>query len=361
MKKLLCFAAILFYMGGLMEIVAQGPVEQGANDGSGGVLTSEQEVLCLIAAFTARGDIPALEQALNKGFDAGLTINEAREAIVQLYAYCGFPRCLNGLSAVGRVLDERGKQGKTAIPGRNNTLIPDSKTSYDIGSENQRALFNFPQGERLTRNAPSDQIVNYYLRAHLFGDIFARDILDWPTRELVTISALSAMTGVEGQLNGHRMGGLSAGLTQKQVNAIGTVVQKALSTGNGQRIIRRSDMTARPGGNENFTGDVAVRFIYMPDSESNVSAAYVTFEPGARTNWHIHERGQRMIIMEGVCWTQNEGGQKIIANTGDVIICPAGVKHWHGASPDSRMAHLVLTGGGVQWLEKVSDEQYSGN
>jgi alkylhydroperoxidase/carboxymuconolactone decarboxylase family protein YurZ len=148
-----------------MEIVAQGPIEQSANEGSGGVLTSKQEALCLIAAFTAQGNITALEQALNKGFDAGLTVNEAREAIVQLYAYCGFPRCLNGLSAVGRVLDERGKQGKTAIPGRNNTPIPDSKTSYDIGSENQRALFNTPPAEQLTRNAPSDQIVNYYLGA----------------------------------------------------------------------------------------------------------------------------------------------------------------------------------------------------
>jgi quercetin dioxygenase-like cupin family protein/alkylhydroperoxidase/carboxymuconolactone decarboxylase family protein YurZ len=344
-----------------MEIVAQGPVEQNENERSGGVLTTKQEALCRIAAFTTQGDVPALERSLHTGFDAGLTVNEVREAIVQLYAYCGFPRCLNGLSAVGRVLDERGKQGKTAIPGRNNTPFPDGKTSYDIGSENQRALFNTPPAEQLTRNAPGEQIINYYLRAHLFGDIFARDILDWPTRELVTISALSAMTGVEGQLRAHQMGGLSAGLTQEQVNAIGTVVQKALSTGNEQRIIRRSDMAARPGGNENFTGDVAVRFIYMPDSETNVSAAYVTFEPGTRTNWHIHERGQRMVITEGVCWTQSEGGQKIIATAGDVIICPAGVKHWHGASPDSQMTHLVLTGGGVRWLERVTDEQYLGD
>jgi quercetin dioxygenase-like cupin family protein/alkylhydroperoxidase/carboxymuconolactone decarboxylase family protein YurZ len=342
-----------------METIAQGsPVEQDAPGGSG-VLTPKQEALCLIAAFTAQGDMPALEQSLHTGFDAGLTVNEAREAVVQLYAYCGFPRCLNSLSTLGRVLDERGKQGKTTISGRNNTPIPEGKTSYDMGSENQRRLFNTPQVEQLTRNAPGDQIINYYLRAHLFGDIFARDILDWPTRELVTISALSAMTGVEGQLRAHHAGGLSAGLTQAQVNAIGFVARRALSTGDEQRVIRRADMAARPGGNENFTGDVAVRFIYMPDSESTVSAAYVTFEPGARTNWHIHERGQRMVITEGVCWTQSEGGRKIAANAGDVVICPAGVKHWHGASPDSRMTHLVLTGGGVQWLERVSDEQYN--
>ena len=350
-----------FCIGELMELSAQGAIEQNASGQSDSVLTQKQEALCRIAAFTAQGDMPALEQALNSGFDAGLTINEVREAIVQLYAYCGFPRCLNGLSAVGRVLDNRGKQGKTTMPGRNNTPIPDDKTSYDIGRENQRTLFNMPQGDPLTRNALSDQIVNYYLRAHLFGDIFARDILDWPTRELVTISALSAMTGVEGQLRGHQAGGLSAGLTQAQVNAIGSLVQKALSTGNGQRIIRRSEMNTGPGGNEHFTGDVAVRFIYMPDSETNVSAAYVTFEPGARSNWHIHGTGQRLVITEGVCWTQSEGGPKIAANAGDVVVCPAGVKHWHGASPDSRMTHLALTGSGVEWLERVTDEQYPGD
>jgi quercetin dioxygenase-like cupin family protein/alkylhydroperoxidase/carboxymuconolactone decarboxylase family protein YurZ len=368
MKKILLVMAVVFYIGGFMELSAQGPMQQNGNgrpsrpaEYSGGVLTPKQEALCRIAAFTARGDMPSLEQALNTGFDAGLTINEAREAVVQLYAYCGFPRCLNSLSAVGRVLEDRGKQGKPLVQGRNNTLIPGGKTSYDIGSENQLTLFNMPQGDLLTRNAPSDQIVNYYLRAHLFGDIFARDILDWPTRELVTISALSAMQGVEGQLGGHQAGGVSAGLTQEQVNAIGTIVQKALSTGNEQRIIRRPDMTAGPGGNDHFTGDVVVRFIYMPDSETNVSAAYVTFEPGARSNWHIHGTGQRLVITEGVCWTQNEDGSKVVANAGDVVICPAGVKHWHGASPDSWMTHLALTGSGVEWLERVTDEQYLGN
>jgi quercetin dioxygenase-like cupin family protein len=128
-----------------------------------------------------------------------------------------------------------------------------------------------------------------------------------------------------------------------------------------QRVIRHTEMTARSGGNENFTGEVSVRFIYMPDNESNTSAAYVTFEPGARTNWHIHETGQRMFITEGVCWTQSEGKPKIETRAGDVVICPAGVKHWHGASPDMRMTHLVLTGGAVQWLERVTDGQYSGN
>jgi quercetin dioxygenase-like cupin family protein len=121
------------------------------------------------------------------------------------------------------------------------------------------------------------------------------------------------------------------------------------------------ETTARPGGSENFSGEVSVRFVYMPDSETAASAAYVTFEPGAWTNWHIHGGGQRMIITEGECWTQSEGQAKIASRAGDVVICPAGVKHWHGASPNTRMTHLVLTSGSVQWLEKVNDEQYHGN
>jgi quercetin dioxygenase-like cupin family protein len=169
------------------------------------------------------------------------------------------------------------------------------------------------------------------------------------------------MAGVEAQRKGHKAGGLSAGLTQEQVDAIGDLVQRALSSGSVQRVIRQSDMNAVPAGNEHFTGDASVRFIYMPDNETNVSAAYVTFEPGARTNWHIHGTGQRMVVTEGVCWTQSEGEKKITAHVGDVVICPAGVKHWHGASPDSRMTHLVLSGSGVEWLEPVNDEQYNGN
>jgi quercetin dioxygenase-like cupin family protein len=93
----------------------------------------------------------------------------------------------------------------------------------------------------------------------------------------------------------------------------------------------------------------------------NVSAAYVTFEPGARSAWHTHPAGQRLIVTSGVGLTQQEGQPIQIIRPGDVVSCPAGVKHWHGATPDSAMTHLAVTGNvagsNVEWMEKVTDEQ----
>jgi quercetin dioxygenase-like cupin family protein len=92
------------------------------------------------------------------------------------------------------------------------------------------------------------------------------------------------------------------------------------------------------------------------------SGAYVTFEPGARSAWHTHPAGQHLIVTSGVGWTQEWGGPVTETRTGDVVWCPPGVKHWHGAKPTTAMTHVALTGtaGGknVDWLEKVSDEQY---
>ena len=92
------------------------------------------------------------------------------------------------------------------------------------------------------------------------------------------------------------------------------------------------------------------------------SGAYVTFQPGARSAWHTHVAGQRLIVTEGVGRTQQWGGPVEEIRAGDVVWCPPGVKHWHGASPTSVMTHIALTGihdgQGVDWLEKVTDEQY---
>ena len=89
-----------------------------------------------------------------------------------------------------------------------------------------------------------------------------------------------------------------------------------------------------------------------------------TFEPGARSNWHTHPTGQHLIVTSGVGWTQEWHGPIVEIRAGDVVWCPPGVKHWHGATPTTAMTHLALTGtvGGknVEWLEKVTDEQYHG-
>ena len=95
---------------------------------------------------------------------------------------------------------------------------------------------------------------------------------------------------------------------------------------------------------------------------TTTSAAYVTFEPGARSAWHTHPAGQRLIVTSGVGLTQQEGKPVQVIRAGDVISCPADVKHWHGAAPGSAMTHLAITGmvdgKSVNWKELVTDEQY---
>ncbi|PLO87383.1 hypothetical protein CWN54_03725, partial [Klebsiella pneumoniae] len=116
------------------------------------------------------------------------------------------------------------------------------------------------------------------------------------------------------------------------------------------------------GPAENFTGRVRVDPLFKPDNDIPVSGAYVTFEPGARSAWHTHPAGQRLIVTSGVGLTQQEGQPMQVIRAGDVVSCPAGVKHWHGAAPGSAMTHLAITGvvdgKSVNWMEKVTDEQY---
>jgi quercetin dioxygenase-like cupin family protein len=120
---------------------------------------------------------------------------------------------------------------------------------------------------------------------------------------------------------------------------------------------------AAKGPAEYFTGSVRVDPLFAAKDTAPFSGAYVTFEPGARSAWHTHPAGQHLIVTSGVGRTQAWGGPVVEIRAGDVVWCPPGVKHWHGATPTTAMTHIALTGtvGGknVDWLEKVSDEHYN--
>ncbi len=111
-----------------------------------------------------------------------------------------------------------------------------------------------------------------------------------------------------------------------------------------------------------FTGIVRVDPLFDRTIPARVSSASVTFEPGARTAWHTHPLGQSLIITSGFGWAQREGGPIEEIRPGDVVWFPPGEKHWHGASPTTAMTHIAiqekLEGKAVEWLEKVTDEQY---
>jgi quercetin dioxygenase-like cupin family protein len=128
------------------------------------------------------------------------------------------------------------------------------------------------------------------------------------------------------------------------------------------QINRKADQTTVEGPEQFFTGNATITGMFQREAPSRVTGAVVHFEPGARTAWHTHPLGQTLIVTEGVGWTQVEGGPKYEFQAGDIMLCPAERKHWHGATPHEGMAHIAiqeaLDGKNVTWMEKVTDEQY---
>jgi quercetin dioxygenase-like cupin family protein len=128
-------------------------------------------------------------------------------------------------------------------------------------------------------------------------------------------------------------------------------------------IKRSGSQPSGKGPAEYFTGSVRVDSLLKAPDPARVAGASVTFEPGARTAWHTHPLGQTLIVTYGCGWAQREGGPIEEIRPGDVVWFPPGEKHWHGATPTTAMMHIAiqesLNGKVVDWMEKVSDDQYS--
>lgn len=114
--------------------------------------------------------------------------------------------------------------------------------------------------------------------------------------------------------------------------------------------------------NDNFTGTAYLQMLIAPDSLNPTSVGNVSFEPGARTKWHLHPGGQILLATDGVGYYQEKGQPKIILRKGDVIKCPPNIPHWHGASIDSYFVQVAITNtqnGMSVWLEAVTNEEYN--
>lgn len=181
------------------------------------VLRGKQKGIVAIAAFTANGDMEKLKGALNEALDAGMTVNEIKEVLVQMYAYCGFPRSLNGIGTFMAVLDERERQGIHDEVGPEPKPMTADKSSIEIGTEVQTTLLGAPATGRYISFAPA---IDAFLKGHLFGDIFGRDNLDFQSRELATIAALSSIKGVNSQLQAHFNIGFNTGLSEAQMQSL---------------------------------------------------------------------------------------------------------------------------------------------
>lgn len=313
-------------------------------------LSAKERSIAAISMYTARGDMENLKTTLNAGLDTGLTVNEIKEVLVQLYAYCGFPRSLNALNNFMALVREREARGLKDVPGRLPGPLP-AGDSVAFGGTNQTKLCGVEIKGPVYEFAPA---IDRFLKGHLFGDIFGRDNLDWRTREIATIAALTAMPGVESQLNSHIAIGKHNGVTDAQVAEI-------LET------VRSSTVSAFPRGGENtayakyFSGKSYLARL-TEDGRLNVPVANVTFEPGCRNNWHSHTGGQMLIAVGGVGYYQERGKAARRLVPGDVVEIPPDVDHWHGAAPDSWFSHLAIECNPATnkntWLEPVSDADY---
>ncbi|WP_073664084.1 carboxymuconolactone decarboxylase family protein [Pseudomonas aeruginosa] len=223
-RKISALSAVLALSLGLMFTPShaaqnkEAPQAMTATQPASDTLSAKQKTIPLIAAFTATSDMPKLNEALNQGLDADMTINEAKEVLVQLYAYAGFPKSLNALGELLKVVEARQQRGIQDAPGREPSRpIPTGDELVAVGIANQTKISGGPVKNAVTDFAP---VINQYLQAHLFGDIFERDNLDWQSRELATVGALAAMPGVEAQLRSHMGASMRVGLSAAQLRQL---------------------------------------------------------------------------------------------------------------------------------------------
>ena len=309
-------------------------------------LTTKQQSIVKISSYTARGDMENLEKALSKALDNEMTANQIKEILVQMYAYCGFPRSLNAITTFKKVVESRtdiknGEEGKVLPANTDKFAYGDNVQVELTGGHIKGGVFVF---------FPA---IDQYLKEHLFADIFARGVLTYQEREIATISALSSLEGVDSQMKSHIQIGKNTGLTDEQINAILDLTKSA-----------RSGAFALGMKNDAYAQYFIGQSYLQPLTTEGVNSANVTFEPGCRNNWHIHHKGgQILLVTSGRGYYQEWGKPAQELKAGDVVNIPAGVKHWHGAASDSWFAHIAIAvpaeGASTEWLEKVSDEEYS--
>ena len=150
-------------------------------------LTERQKGLAACACLMAQGDLVRLEPAVRMALDKGVTVNELKEAFSQLYAYTGFPRSLNALGVLSKVLENRQANWQEGKPWKRPAEWDDAKKAYELGTKNQTQLSGKPFNYTF---CPQD---DYYLKSHLFGDIFAGNQLSAADREIVPVAALSGL------------------------------------------------------------------------------------------------------------------------------------------------------------------------
>ena len=188
-------------------------------------LTIQQQAIIPIAAFAANGDTEKLKSALEDGLSAGLSVNEIKEVLIQLYAYAGFPRSLSALNVFLDLLDTRKAAGITDKVGPAPHELPADADRRAIGTKIQTELVGRPVTGRIYEFAPA---MDTFLKEHLFCDIFSRGVLSWKDRELATISILATLPA-PAQLASHLRVCRNIGMTETQLKEAAAVLKARVS------------------------------------------------------------------------------------------------------------------------------------
>lgn len=181
------------------------------------ILNKKDQTTIAISVFTTNGDMDKLKIALKDGLDAGLTINEIKEIVAHLYAYVGFPRSLNAQNLFMKIVEKRKEAGIKDIEGKTASAKPKDYDAIEYGKKIRAKLVGIEKDYTGAPYQVFSPIIDEYLLGHLFGDIFVRDVLNHKQRELVTISALAALSGTQSQLKFHMSAAMRVGNSKKEL------------------------------------------------------------------------------------------------------------------------------------------------
>ncbi len=325
-------------------------------------LTKKEQDIVKISSLAATGNLIGLNNALNKALDDKMTIYEVKEVLVQLCAYCGFPRSINALTVFMNVTDERSSNGKYDEYGTEPVDMPPNSNKYEIGNAVQTELVGAPVTGRIYEFEPA---IDKYLKEHLFADIFARGVLTYEEREIATMAALASVPEVEPQLNAHIQIAKNIGIPQNKIDEILKLTgYKDKATKEAEKKQFKNIIFDKGQPNNDyalvFTGQSYLNRL----STDGVNITNVTFEPKCRNNWHIHHKGgQILLVTQGRGYYQEWGHPAVEVKAGDVVNIPPEVKHWHGAAKDSWFVHITVEvpakNSSTEWLEPVSDTEYN--
>jgi 4-carboxymuconolactone decarboxylase len=336
-------------------------------------LSPRDRSIVTLSALIANGRAAQLRGHVGRALDNGVRPEEVAEIITQLAFYAGWPVAISAVQETRAVFEQRGIGTPTAA----GEALP----LDEAAEERRRAALQAMAGAVAP---PLAELTNRVL----FGDLWRRPALAPRDRSLVTVAALVA-SGQAEQMPFHVNRALDAGLTEAQLSEAVThlafyagwpramsavpvlqkIVAERVGTAPAQagsatiRIQRQDERPPVTGPASNFTGTVRVASMFQAESPARVGGGVVTFEPGARTAWHRHPLGQTLIVTAGCGWVQQEGGPVQEIRPGDVVWLPPGVRHWHGATPDSAMSHVAIAeaqdGTSTTWMEHVTDAQYA--